>query len=103
VSDCLLLLGPPVKAPPAGQPAAPGPWQMISQTGSGAASINAPYGAWLLPIPAESNADATAVAFVAGLQLPIGTTAYVIDLTGAPGCCQEFTLAANWTQVTISP
>jgi hypothetical protein len=95
VSQCLLVLGPPTASPPPAQ----GPWQMIAQ----APLISAPYGAWVLPIPGGSSAGAVAVAFVETLKLPIGTVAYLIDMTGAPACCEEFTLAANWTQIPITP
>jgi hypothetical protein len=57
---------------------------------------SAQMAAWLLDIPAGSDANATAAAFASEHGFPIGTVARVIDLSQATLQIRTFTLTSQW-------
>jgi hypothetical protein len=70
--------------------------EAVIQPGQPSASM----GTWILPIPTGSNAAATAASFAATQGFPVGTNAYVIDLSATPLTIAEFTLTASWQAAT---
>jgi hypothetical protein len=51
---------------------------------------------YLLDVPAGETAMQVAAAFTDAQKYPVGTTAYLLDLSAAPLAIQQYTLTAQW-------